>query len=139
MKLDSRYTRGFLIILLGFMAIQTQVWISPAMGKTAHPQRSELVRETRRFDMVSAAELPREAKLVLNLIREGGPFPYPKDGSIFGNRERRLPERARGYYREYTVKTPGRRDRGARRIIAGAGGEFYYTDDHYNSFKLIKE
>jgi ribonuclease T1 len=88
---------------------------------------------------IMLSELPAEAKETLALIKQGGPFPYPKDGVVFGNREGRLPHRARGYYKEYTVKTPGRRDRGARRIVAGAAGEFYYTDDHYASFKLIKE
>ena len=88
---------------------------------------------------VAVADLPPEAKSTLTLIKQGGPFPYPKDGTVFGNREGRLPARARGYYREYTVKTPGSRDRGARRIISGASGEFYYTDDHYNTFRLIKE
>jgi ribonuclease T1 len=88
---------------------------------------------------ISLADLPSEAKLTLALIKQGGPFPYPKDGAIFGNREGRLPLRPRGYYKEYTVKTPGSRHRGARRIVAGSGNEFYYTDDHYNTFKLIKE
>jgi len=88
---------------------------------------------------IALANLPPEARHTLTLIKQGGPFPYPKDGVIFGNREARLPARRRGYYREYTVKTPGSRDRGARRIIAGLGGEFYYTEDHYNTFKLIKE
>lgn len=88
---------------------------------------------------VSASDLPPEAKRVLDLIRQGGPFPYPRDGIVFGNRERYLPVRPRGYYKEYTVKTPGRSDRGARRIVAGAGGEFYYTEDHYKTFRLIKE
>jgi ribonuclease T1 len=87
---------------------------------------------------VHASQLPREARDTLNLIKHGGPFPYRKDGSIFGNRERRLPARSRGYYKEYTVKTPESRDRGARRIVAGADGEYYYTDDHYTTFKLIR-
>jgi ribonuclease T1 len=82
-------------------------------------------------------ELPPEARQTLALIRAGGPFPYSRDGAAFGNREGELPKRSRGYYREYTVKTPAARDRGARRIIAGRGGEFYYTDDHYRSFKRI--
>ena len=81
------------------------------------------------------------------LIKAGGPFPYARDGSVFGNREKLLPPRSRGYYREYTVKTPGARDRGARRIVAAAGtpgdvrtsGEYYYTGDHYNSFRRIRE
>jgi ribonuclease T1 len=88
---------------------------------------------------VSVAELPAEARRTLALIRAGGPFPYAQDGRTFGNRERLLPRRDRGYYREYTVRTPGARDRGARRIIAGRGGEFYYTADHYRSFKRIRE
>lgn len=92
--------------------------------------------------------LPPQAQHTLALIRAGGPFPYPrKDGSVFGNRERRLPRAPRGYYREYTVPTPGARDRGARRIIAGSGpahdvrssGEYWYTDDHYASFRRIVE
>jgi len=70
-------------------------------------------------------------------IDKGGPYPYAKDGSIFSNREGQLPKQKRGYYREYTVKTPGERTRGARRIISGGGGELYYTDDHYNHFRRI--
>jgi ribonuclease T1 len=95
---------------------------------------------------VSSKNLPPEARQTLDLIKQNGPFPYPQDGKTFGNRERRLPLRAQGYYREYTVKTPGdsgrarsTRDRGARRIIAGNGGEFYYTEDHYRSFTRIRE
>ncbi len=91
------------------------------------------------LETISPADLPPEARHTLKSIKAGGPFLYPKDGTVFGNREKRLPEHRHGYYREYTVKTPGRRDRGARRIITGSGGECYYTDDHYNSFKLIKE
>ena len=85
----------------------------------------------------AAAELPSEARATLALIAAGGPFPYERDGSVFQNRERILPDEARGYYREYTVVTPGSDDRGARRIVAGAGGERYYTDDHYASFRRI--
>jgi guanyl-specific ribonuclease Sa len=81
--------------------------------------------------------LPPEARDTLALIEAGGPFPYRQDGATFQNRERRLPERANGYYREYTVETPGSGDRGARRIIAGGDppAEFFYTDDHYGSFR----
>ena len=88
---------------------------------------------------IPAAELPKEARETLALIRAGGPFPYPQDGRTFQNREKLLPQRERGYYREYTVKTPGVRDRGARRIVSGKGGEFYYTADHYRSFQRIIE
>jgi ribonuclease T1 len=91
---------------------------------------------------VPLASLPSEAQETERLIRAGGPFPYEKDGSRFGNRERLLPVQARGYYREYTVKTPGSRDRGARRIVCGgqqptAPDACFYTDDHYTSFRRI--
>ena len=89
--------------------------------------------------IIQVGDLPREARDTLALIKQGGPFPYKRDGVVFGNRERRLPSRPRGYYREYTVRTPGARDRGARRIVAGTKGEFYYTDDHYNTFRRIRE
>jgi ribonuclease T1 len=88
---------------------------------------------------ISLAQLPTEARETLELIRAGGPFPYSRDGAVFGNREGLLPKADRGYYREYTVRTPGARDRGARRIVAGGRGEFYYTDDHYRSFRRIIE
>jgi len=88
---------------------------------------------------VAASELPAEARKTIALIRTGGPYPYERDGIVFGNFEKLLPLKERGYYREYTVRTPGAKDRGARRIVAGRGGELYYTDDHYNSFRRIKE
>lgn len=86
---------------------------------------------------VSIATLPPEARSTLARIRAGGPFPYSRDGVVFNNREGQLPKRKRGYYHEYTVPTPGARDRGARRIVAGQGGELFYTDDHYRSFRRI--
>ena len=86
---------------------------------------------------VRVAELPREARDTLALIQKGGPFPYARDGVVFNNREGQLPGRKRGYYHEYTVKTPGARDRGARRIVVGERGEIYYSDDHYRSFRRI--
>jgi ribonuclease T1 len=96
---------------------------------------------------IALSALPAEARQTLALIKRGGPFPYRKDGVAFGNREKHLPQREHGYYREYTVPTPGERDRGARRIVAGRGakgdvatsGEYYYTDDHYRSFRRIRE
>lgn len=91
-----------------------------ARGETAYP-----------------AFLPAEARDVLRRIAAGGPFEHRQDGSTFQNRERRLPAQARGYYREYTVETPGSGDRGARRIVTGGDppAEYYYTDDHYRSFR----
>jgi ribonuclease T1 len=92
---------------------------------------------------IAVRDLPREARDTLALIRAGGPFPYRKDGTVFQNRERLLPRKERGYYTEYTVRTPGSRDRGARRIVAGGeprtSGEYWYTDDHYRSFLRIRE
>ncbi|MFT4249654.1 MAG: ribonuclease domain-containing protein [Pseudomonas sp.] len=83
------------------------------------------------------AFLPAEARATIALVRQGGPFPHRQDGGVFGNRERRLPDRPRGYYHEYTVATPGARDRGARRIITGGTPPeiWYYTEDHYETFK----
>jgi ribonuclease T1 len=88
---------------------------------------------------VSISELPAEALATLELIRKGGPYSYAKDGSVFGNREGLLPKQRRGYYREYTVRTPKVRSRGARRIVKGASGELFYTDDHYSSFKRVRD
>jgi ribonuclease T1 len=92
---------------------------------------------------IEAAALPREARDVLALIHAGGPFRFDRDGVTFGNRERSLPSRKRGYYHEYTVATPGARTRGARRIVCGgartAPEVCYYSDDHYATFRRIRE
>jgi len=88
---------------------------------------------------IEKTQLPREAVETIALIRKGGPFPHQRDGVAFGNREKLLPPRERGWYREYTVRTPGERSRGARRVVAGRDGTLYYTDDHYRSFKRILE
>jgi ribonuclease T1 len=88
---------------------------------------------------IALSALPPEASETLALIRAGGPFPYARDGTTFFNREGLLPKERRGYYREYTVKTPGSPDRGARRIVAGRRGELYYTHDHYRSFRRIRQ
>lgn len=104
-------------------------------GLQAKPSGAESVS-------VQLSSLPTEAQATSRLIRSGGPFPYAKDGTVFGNRERLLPPKRRGHYREYTVKTPGSRNRGARRIVCG--GErptepeaCFYTADHYASFARI--
>ena len=88
---------------------------------------------------IEKGRLPKEAIDTIALIKRGGPFPYPRDGAAFSNREKQLPARERGWYREFTVKTPGERTRGARRIVAGRDGTLYYSDDHYRSFKRILE
>jgi ribonuclease T1 len=99
-------------------------------------------RAVRSADVANSADLqrlPAEAHATLEAIARGGPFRYDRDGSVFENREGRLPSKPRGYYREYTVDTPGSRDRGARRIVTGGHPPevFYYTDDHYGSFRRI--
>jgi len=96
-------------------------------------------RDNAAVDWVFVADLPYEAQRTLTLIKTGGSFPYSRDGIVFGNYEKRLPIKKRGYYAEYTVKTPERRDRGPRRIIAGEAAEYYYTDDHYQTFRRIRE
>ncbi len=88
---------------------------------------------------IALSSLPVEAIKTLRLIKAGGPYPYSRDGLVFGNYEKRLPKKQRGYYREYTVKTPGARNRGARRIVCGPPTECYYTGDHYKSFNRIRE
>jgi ribonuclease T1 len=123
-----------------------QLIVALACALLAFPAGA-VAREAPPLREVAVAELPQEARDTLVLIRKGGPFPYRKDGATFGNFEKRLPLRARGYYREYTVPTPGARDRGARRIVAGRGAtgdartsdEYYYSDDHYRTFRRIRE
>lgn len=93
-------------------------------------------RETR---VIAVSELPPEGRETLRLIKQGGPFPYPRDGVIFSNFEKQLPKRERGYYHEFTVKTPGVHSRGARRIVCGQPVECYYSADHYRTFQRIME
>jgi ribonuclease T1 len=88
---------------------------------------------------ITLTELPSEARATLQLIKQAGPFPYSRDGLVFKNFEQILPKQARGYYREYTVQTPGAHNRGARRIVCGTLSECYYSSDHYRTFKRIRE
>ncbi|MQA27013.1 MAG: hypothetical protein GEU94_16480 [Micromonosporaceae bacterium] len=87
---------------------------------------------------VAVGDLPSEARDVLDTIARGGPYEYPQDDQVFFNREGRLPDRDRGYYREYTVRTPGESDRGARRLVVGRDGDVYYTSDHYRTFRQVR-
>jgi ribonuclease T1 len=125
----------------GASAVTTALLLSGLAGgvqaKEATPTATPAPAE------ISLSELPAQAQETHRLILAGGPFPHAKDGVVFGNRERLLPRKARGFYREYTVKTPGARTRGARRIVCGgtpptAPEACYYTDDHYASFKRIR-
>jgi ribonuclease T1 len=109
---------------------------APVAAREASPAASSSV------PVVGLGQLPVQAQEAHQRILAGGPFPYPKDGIVFGNRERLLPSQARGFYREYTVKTPGAKDRGARRIVCGGDPPIkpevcFYTDDHYASYRRI--
>jgi ribonuclease T1 len=123
---------AFKLALTGVLLVSTLVWTGP--------QARELSAASRGPEL-ALNSLPVQGQETYQLIRQGGPFPYEKDGVLFGNRERLLPQQKRGFYREYTVKTPGSGDRGARRIVCGgevkAPQTCYYSDDHYASFRKI--
>jgi ribonuclease T1 len=125
----------------GASAVTTALLLSGLAGgvqaRDAVPTDSPALAE------ISLSELPVQAQETHRLVLAGGPFPYSKDGTVFGNRERLLPRKARGFYREYTVKTPGARNRGARRLVCGGTPPTspevcYYTGDHYASFQRIR-
>ena len=118
--------------LAALLACAILLGATPLLAQREPPSRPAVAE-------VSLGQLPPETRETVELIRKGGPYPYARDGVTFANREGRLPREKRGYYHEYTVKTPGERTRGARRIIAGKGGELYYTDDHYNHFRRIRD
>lgn len=122
-----------LVLLAGFIAV---TGLNPDVVQAKGPVSAG------QADTVTVTQLPPQGQAMVALIYQGGPFRYDKDGTVFGNRERILPAKNRGYYREYTVKTPSERTRGARRIICGglkptAPDACYYTDDHYASFRKI--
>lgn len=120
--------RAFGLLLAG-----TLLCLPPAaLARSHHHATAEL-------SSVAVAELPPEGRATLKLIKKGGPFPYARDGVVFGNYEHRLPQQPRGYYHEYTVPTPGARGRGPRRIVCGQAQDCYYSDDHYRSFRRITE
>lgn len=120
-------------VLLRLFAVLWLLLCAAATGFAQSPAPAGTIPD------VAVAALPAEAHEVLALIRAGGPYPYKRDGITFHNRERLLPLQPKGYYREFTVPTPGLKHRGAKRIIAGRGGEFYYTADHYRSFQRIRQ
>ncbi|MDQ0617062.1 ribonuclease domain-containing protein [Arthrobacter globiformis] len=112
---------------------------APAAAQSSSADKVTGVPNVSGLPTIRESQLPAEGRRILALIRQGGPYPYTRDGVTFGNFERVLPRKASGYYKEYTVPTPGESDRGARRIVAGQAGEKYYTPDHYESFKFIAE
>lgn len=113
---------------------------APSLSQDATPAPAPQARTNPAPSDALPAFLPPEARQTIALIQRGGPYPHRKDGSVFGNRERLLPQRARGYYREYTVDTPGLDHRGAKRIVTGGDppDAWYYTDDHYESFRSFE-
>ncbi len=121
---------GWLICLL--CLLQACQPVADAAGGRQGGQRSDPHE-------IAVADLPAEAQQTLRAIERGGPFAYERDGVVFGNYEHALPQRPRGYYHEYTVRTPGRHNRGIRRIVAGRAGEYYYSSDHYQTFRRIRE
>ena len=134
--MSTRWTRTALLVVA--LAVAATGWL----GRSSPPAGTPLGEAGAPEAQVDfAPAIPAEARETLGLMRSGGPFPYDRDGTTFQNRERLLPQQPRGYYREYTVPTPGSRDRGARRIVAGGDPprEFYYTDDHYRSFRRIED
>jgi ribonuclease T1 len=112
--------------------------ISGPSYSTQTPSSTQVIT-SQKSDVISIHDLSPEGKATLQLIKSGGHFRYQKDGSVFNNFEGLLPQKPPGYYHEYTVDTPGSTDRGARRIVTGYQGEYYYTEDHYNSFRRIQE
>lgn len=116
------------------------IWIAAALavilGALWQQSDTASAKPSSRWRLEEVRDARERAQLVevLRQIEKGGPFRYEKDGSVFGNREKLLPSHPRGYYREYTVPTPGAKNRGARRVVQGRGGETYYTRDHYRTF-----
>lgn len=129
-----------LMLVLGLLAWQRLSMPGAGSAAPLPPMATEPTVARAPAAQEDATTLPAEARATLRLIRAGGPFPYDRDGVVFGNFEHHLPDRPRGYYREYTVPTPGASNRGARRLVAGGDppDEFWYSDDHYQSFRRVE-
>ncbi|MEU7822284.1 ribonuclease domain-containing protein [Catellatospora sp. NPDC049133] len=125
-----------LIAVMALLGYCARTALAPSGGDGA-PAASAVRTPVSGLPTVPLRDLPKEAVATVALIDANGPFPYDKDGTVFGNLEGILPRQPRGYYREYTVPTPGSRDRGARRLVAGRDGDLYYTADHYESFRQV--
>ncbi|MGC2048200.1 MAG: ribonuclease domain-containing protein [Gallionella sp.] len=125
------------MLRLRLCLLVTLLWLPQAQAAD-RPGRTEAAGQDV-LPVISVAELPAEARNTLRAIKQGGPFAYERDGVVFKNYERMLPKKPSGYYHEYTIKTPGVRNRGTRRIISGGTDEYYFTADHYQTFKRIRE
>jgi ribonuclease T1 len=124
--------------LVGLLMLVAGSWLGHhALADPPTGGRPVAVSSTAGLPVRKLSQLPAQATQVWQLIRHGGPFPYRQDGGVFGNREARLPSRQPGFYREYTVPTPGQHDRGPRRLITGGAEELYYTGDHYVTFVAV--
>lgn len=135
---------GAMIYLLvsaprGADTVPTEVQIFATTAKVSPTATQRPARDANGLAIVRATQLPKEAQQTLALIAKGGPYPYQRDGVVYENREGILAKKASGYYHEYTVITPSENDRGARRIITGAGDERFYTADHYETFVRVEE
>jgi ribonuclease T1 len=136
--LTSRAVKVLLALALAVVGTLGLATVSSA-APTAHPAAAQVAcGNTSSYPKVNLSSLPAQAATTVKLIKQGGPFPYPKnDGVVFRNDEHILPLCASGYYHEYTVPTPGASNRGARRMITGSAGEYFYTGDHYATFSLV--
>ncbi|MGH3984228.1 MAG: ribonuclease domain-containing protein [Pseudonocardiaceae bacterium] len=124
--------------LIGLLVLVTGVWFGrQALSSPPSGDRPVAVTSAVDLPVQALSQLPPQAGEVWQLIQHGGPFPYRQDGTVFGNREGRLPKQRSGFYREYTVPTPGESDRGPRRLVTGGAAELYYTGDHYTSFVVV--
>jgi ribonuclease T1 len=124
--------------LVGLLLLVTGGWLGHhALADPPTGGQPAAVASATGLPIRALSQLPPQAAHVWQLIQQGGPFPYRQDGSVFKNREVRLPSRQAGFYREYTVPVPGEHDRGPRRLITGGAAELYYTGDHYVTFVAV--
>jgi ribonuclease T1 len=143
LKMLSKWLKNYISgAKISFLHVVSLSLLLTVFGLTMGTAHSRNLMSSEASTSVSVAELPKQGQQVYALILQGGPFEYDKDGVVFGNREQQLPKNKRGYYREYTVKTPGVRHRGAKRIVCGglqvqSPDACYYTEDHYSSFRKI--
>ena len=133
-----RRTRRPLVALVALLVALVVGYGVQALSSDDHPRTTGSSSASVASAGVALSSLPKQAAATVRLIEQGGPFPYPRnDGAVFRNNEGHLPSEPTGYYHEYTVPTPGSPDRGARRMITGRGGEFWYTGDHYATFQRV--
>ena len=143
LKMLSKWVKNYISgAKISFNHMVKLTFLFVVVGLTIGTAQSRSFMSEEALAAVSVTELPRQGQQVYALILQGGPFAHDKDGVVFGNREQQLPKHKRGYYREYTVKTPGVRHRGAKRIVCGglqvqSPDACYYTEDHYSSFRKI--